>query len=224
MKKKYYVFELEATSFILNFMSIVIFIVFCLLTVLLVPSIINLDFNFALYMTSMILYFIFHEVLHSIAYSIHGGDFKRIVYGVKLESGVLYCLCKQNISKKCILYATMYPLIFIGILTYIIGIIFNFPLLIFLSICNLSGCIGDIFTFIFIKKLKDDIEFTEMDNPLYFAIYADYDVSKIKTSGIKFVEVRDDVERKDLKKITISKPSYFIIGLLVFLILIYLFL
>lgn len=217
MKKKYYIFELDSMGYLLNILSIVILIGMSVLTVNIWPDFFNryFELNFFLIITSCLLYFVLHEILHSIGYILHGASFKNIVYGIKLEKGVFYCLCKQNVSRKCILIATMYPLLFIGVITYIIGIIFNLSLLVILSILNLTGCIADICTFLFIKRLDKDIEFSEMDNPLYFAIYSSKDISSVKRKCIKYVKCSDSIERKDLKKITISKPSYIILILLI---------
>ena len=42
--------------------------------------------------------------------------------------------------------------------------------------------------FIYISKLNKNIEFSEFDNPIRFALEADYDVSKIKHYGLDFIE------------------------------------
>lgn len=212
--KKYYVFELDSLGVAINVISIVLLIIF-VIPLFVLKMTVKLN---GLFLILLIFYFMLHEIFHSIGYVIHGARFKNIVYGIKLEKGVFYCLCKQNISKKCIMNASMYPLFFIGILTYIIGFIFDAPLLILLSAFNISGASGDIITVIYLSKLKKDIEFSEMDNPLYFAVYADYDVSKVKHTGMNFIGVKDNIERNDLKKITISKTSYII--LLIFLVII----
>ncbi len=111
----------------------------------------------------------------------------------------------------------MYPFIFLGVIAFIIAIIFNNMLLLLLAMFNISGCAGDLVTFIFILKLKN-VEFSEMDDELKFAIYSDKDISSIKSIGIDYVECKDSIERKDFKKITISKYSY--IALIIFIVLI----
>lgn len=72
-------------------------------------------------------------------------------------------------------------------------------------------------TFNFISKLKN-VEFSEMDDKLKFAIYTDEDISKVKSIGIKYVECKNSIERKDFKKITISKYSYIALIILIVLI------
>ena len=111
----------------------------------------------------------------------------------------------------------MYPLFFIGVVTYIVSIIWNLPLLHLLSIFNISGCSGDIIMFIFISRLDKDIEFTEMDDPISFAIYSDKDVNKISHFGLKYLGTKEKVLRTDFKKIKVSKASYIIIIVLLVL-------
>jgi len=86
--------------------------------------------------------------------------------------------------------------------------IYELPMLVWLSIFNINGCSGDILMFIFMSRLKKDIEFTELDDPTSFAIYSDSDICKYNHFGLKYKGCYDSVERKDLKKITITKFSY----------------
>ena len=134
MIKKYYIFELGTTSFLLNFILIIIFAGLLFLSYLINPNILSPNIDIVMFIIYLFGYFLLHELLHSIGYVINGASFNKIVYGIKLEKGVFYCLCKQNISKKNISYSSIYPLFFIGILTYIIGIIFNFPLLVTIKV------------------------------------------------------------------------------------------
>jgi hypothetical protein len=171
--------------------------------------------NYALILMLIVPYFILHELLHSIAYVIHGADFKNITYGAHIEKGILCCLCKQNISKRCILTSLVYPLIFLGIIVYLIGILTNCGLLVVLSIMNISGCAGDIMMFIGLSTIKN-FEYSEYDNPMAFGIYTKEDFSKKKMLGLKYIETKDSLEKKDMKKVTISKVSwlYFIFMIL----------
>lgn len=151
-------------------------------------------------------YLLLHEILHSIAYVIHGAKFKNITYGMHLEKGILCCLCKQDISKKNILFSLLYPFFFIGLVTFLIGIILNIPVLVILSLLNISGCMGDFVMFYYLFKLKD-YEFSEYDDPIAFGLYTDHDLSKEKMIGIDFVEVKENLERRDLRKVVVSKES-----------------
>lgn len=217
MNKKYYLFKMKMgpltmVSFILFFLMIGITYLFGYI------ESINYVLNMNIFLL-LIIYFAYlflHELLHSLAYVIYGGKYNKITYGISLELGVLYCLCKQNISKKNILHSLMYPFIFIGIITYIISIIFNLPILLWLSIFNISGCSGDIIMFIFISRLKN-IEFSEMDDPISFAIYSKNDVSKISHYGLEYIGEKVKIERNDFTKIKVSKQSYYILAIMIIL-------
>lgn len=218
--KKYYIFEMDMTK--LNIVSLLLMVLMIIITIFLYPNNLMIEFsniNILVFFSLYIVWMFLHEILHSIAYTIYGGDFKKIVYGGYLEKGVLYCLCKQNITRKNILNALMFPLFYIGIVTYIIAIIFELPLLLFLSIANISGAAGDIIMFIYIFKLNKNIEFSEFDNPIQFAIYSDEDVTKTKHFGLNYIKTTKELSREDMKKIKISKITIiaFIIIILILL-------
>ena len=78
------------------------------------------------------------------------------------------------------------PFFVIGIFTYIVGVYFDIPILVMLSILNISGCSGDLVMFNFISKLKN-IEFTEFDDATSFALYSSNDISKFKHKGLKYI-------------------------------------
>ncbi len=215
-KKKYYIFSLDMTF--LNIFSFVILALVIGLTIIIDKNFLmdSIIWTFApnrLFLTFVliILYLMLHEVLHSIGYYIYGAKYKNIVYGIELEKGIFYCLCKQNVSKKNIMNSLMYPLFYIGIVTYIFSFILNSSYLLVLSIFNLSGCVGDIFTFLFVRKLDTDVEFSEFDDTTSFALYSDKDLSNGKHLGIKYITNVDKLERKDYKKIKVSKISYVIL-------------
>lgn len=229
MKKEYYIFKINLK--VLNIIANLLFIVFFVFTFLLFPNIIigffrySENFKFCLILIPiMMLYFGLHEVLHAIGYLIHGVSFKKLTFGIELEKGIFYCLCKQDISRKNILNSLLFPFFYIGIITYIIGIIFDLPLLTILSILNISGASADIMYFIFIIKLNEDIKFSELDDGTSFAILSATDVSKVKHIGLTYVGKRDKIKREDFKKIKISKLSYGVLIICIFLIVSCLFL
>ena len=219
-KKKYHLYKMDTIT--LSFIPIVLLAIVLIITWYLskdnVYGMIRLfDSNPGIILITMIAFLALHEVLHSVAYVIYGGKFDKIIYGIELEKGILYCLCKQNISKNNILHSLLYPFFFIGIVTYVIGIIYNLPLLLMLSIFNLSGCAGDLVMFSFISRLPKDIEFSELDDSISFAIYTDKDISKYKHFGIKYISENDTIERKDFEKIKISKASKYVLICLIIL-------
>ena len=73
-KKKYYLFELDMT--VLNIISILLFFFMIIITVLFykVGVIQNWNYSLGIVLMLMIPYLILHELLHSLAYVLHGAD------------------------------------------------------------------------------------------------------------------------------------------------------
>lgn len=218
-KKEYYIFKMDIAY--LNVISIILLFGLLIFNQYVVRynlfyKILEMENLFEL----VFLYFIYtiiHELLHALSYVLNGAKFKKVIFGIMLEKGILYCLCKQNISIKNILCSLLTPFFVIGIFTYIVGVYFDIPVLVMLSILNISGCSGDLVMFNFISKLKN-IEFTEFDDATSFALYSSNDISKCKHKGLKYIGKKDLVLRKDMKKIVISRISLaFIIFMVVLL-------
>ena len=218
-KKKYYLFSLNMT--ILNIFSFFLLFLFIGLAIIIdkeffLDSIIYIFESKRVLMTFILIfgYMILHELLHSLAYYLYGAKYKNIIYGIQLEKGIFYCLCKQNIRRKNILNALFFPLFYIGIMTFILSFILDSSYLLILSIFNISGCAGDIMTFLFISRLDREIEFSEFDDTTSFAIYTDKEINEKKHFGLKYIKSVSEIKRDDLQKIRISKASYIIIVLL----------
>ena len=203
-EEKYYIFEIN--SVIMQLISIIILVIMLILTAYLSDKIIITNKELKLILLLIIPYLILHELLHSIAYVIDGAHFKNITYGAHLEKGILCCLCKQNVSKRNILISLLFPFIIIGVITYIIGISINSTILVWLSILNISGCSADLIMFFDLLKLKD-FEYSEYDNPMAFGLYTSKDLSNAKLFGLKYIGKNEDLEKRNMKKISISKFS-----------------
>lgn len=217
--KKYYIFKMNMP--VLNVFSFVLLGIFIVIGMFIYKDFWK-DYTGNLLMMGIFLlayfgYMVLHELLHAFSYRIHGAKGKNITFGVHLEKSVLCCLCKQDISKKNICISLLYPFFFIGIVTYVIGAIFKIPMLFLLSIFNIGGCIGDIIMFLFIARLPKDIKYAEFDDPTSFAILSSEDLSNKNPFGLNFIEKKDKIEQKDMKKIRISKTSYIFISLLIVL-------
>lgn len=212
--KKYYLFEMKGSY--LNIISIILLLFLIFFTFFIKP---DMTFNNNEYLLFILLipYFILHELLHGFSYIIHGAKFKNITFGAHLEKGILCCLCKQNISKKNILFSLLYPFFWIGIVTYIMGILTNNITLVMLSIMNISGCSGDLIMVLNLFKLKN-FEYSEYDNPMAFGLYSGEDLSKKKMFGLKYLESVDTLEKNDLKKVSISKASIILFVLYILLV------
>lgn len=206
-EEKKYFYEMD--SVILNVVSIILLVIMLFITFTFTGiSMETINDNLLLLLLTMIPYFAFHEVLHSIGYVVNGAKFNRVTYGIHLEKGILCCSCKQEVKKHTIMWSLMYPFLFIGVITYIIGIICKIDILVILSILNISGCSGDLimfFAFLGLKKFK----FFEYDNPMAFGITTDIDMENKKLLALKKIE-EDNFKQTVDKKITVSKTSVII--------------
>jgi len=208
-----------------NILSIVIFILLMAFTLMIVDKISFVGDNFRLFMVIMFLYLILHEILHGIGYIIGGTKFKNTKYGICLEKGILYAMAMQEITKKNILISLQMPFMVIGVITYIIGIIFHLDLLIFLSIVNLMGASMDLIMFLYILKLPKDVIYSESGKNDEFVLISKEDLSKKKNMFFKVVSVKEykkeDYVFKNFKRFEISKFSivFFLILILDYIIM-----
>ena len=141
-------------------------------------------------------------------------------FTVTPEKGIFYCMCKDLISKKNIMISLMFPFFFIGVVTLVIGFIFNVPILIILSLFNIAGCAGDIAMFLSFLRLPS-FSYIDLDDCTGYVLVSEYDLSNYRLFGMNLVECGkydDSMRAKDFRKFTISKLSY-----VVFLIVIILF-
>ena len=214
--KKYYKFDLDIV--VANIVAIVILVLSFLLYLLLRKEG-NLFFP-GIGIVIMLLYFILHEIFHGIGYSLFAKNKKNIKYGAILEKSVFYAMCQEPINKKAIIVSLLFPLIFLTIITGIIGIIFKIDGLIILSILNLSGASGDILMLFLIFKLPDDIKYIDYDNNIGCYFVSKHDLSKYKSFGVKFIESKehkDSLINKKIPRIYISKSSKPVLVFLVIL-------
>lgn len=216
---------------ILNIISFLIFIPLIGLIYFISPTEFINYFDNCNYILLFSLYFIWiiiHELLHYIGFIMDKEvNNKNVVMGILLEKSICYCMCKQLISKKRILISLLMPLIFIGIVTLIIGIFINDMTLMLLSILNISGCSGDIMMFIFAAKLPTDIKYYDLDDPTSFNIMTTKEIDR-NPFGLKLISVDDYNDEitmaNDKKKITISKWSTIILFILIIAIIVSIFL
>ena len=160
--------------------------------------------------------------IHAIGFYISGVKRKNIVYGANLEKGIFYCMCKEEISKKGIMISLFFPFIFIGIITLVIGLVINSPYLIILSLLNIAGCAGDISMIISFIKLPD-FSYLDLDDCTGFVLVSENDLSKYKLFGVDLIESDSYTKlgkASNYKKITISKLSWIVFGILLFALLV----
>ena len=174
----------------------------------------------AILLVLMVFWLILHEIIHGIGFGLFKEVSKKnICFGMALEKGVFYCMCKQKISKKVILTSLLFPLTFIGIVTLIIGMIINSYTLVVLSVMNIAGAVGDMVMTLYFLKVSNDIIYVDLDDCTSFTVLSKEDLSSIDSRGVILKDsgiFNEDMCAKDKRRIVISKPSYMIlIGLLV---------
>ena len=222
MKKNldYYTYELDMVF--LNILSLVIFGVVWGLIIFITRGgyLWNSEHTGFLFI-SMILWLMLHEVLHGIGFSLFPEvNKKNIVFGMALEKGVFYCMCKQKITKKVILTSLLFPFTIIGVVTLIWGLIIHSYFLVILSIINISGAVGDLVMTCYFLKVPNDVIYLDLDDSTSFTVLSDKDLSKIKVRGIRLKtsgKYKESMDAKDRRKIVISKTSYIVLGVLVLL-------
>ena len=149
MKIRYYTYELNLK--LLNYWAILLFIILGTIVFFIERNdqyIFHL--NTITFFIWMFIWLIFHEILHGIGFLLFKNvKRKNITFGMFLEKGVFYCMCKQNIGKKIILTSLLFPMTIIGFMTLVVGMIINHYELVFLSILNIVSSIGDIIMIIY---------------------------------------------------------------------------
>jgi hypothetical protein len=147
----------------------------------------------------------------------------NIVFVMALEKGVLYCICKQKISKKVIFTSLLFPVTIIGIITLILGVIFKNTMLVYLSIFNIIGSIGDIVMSIYFCMCPNDVSYLDLDDCTSFTVLSRGNLSRIKVPGINLVssgKYNNSMKAKDKRKLVISKASWLILLIMFIIILI----
>lgn len=220
-KKKYYTYKLNMT--VLNILAMILFVVVSGLVWLIeYKDNYKLDVSIGIMFILMFLWLIIHEALHGIGFGIFKDvDRKNIVYGMFLERGVFYCMCKQNIGKRVILTSLLFPITIIGIVTLVIGMMINSFMLVYLSILNIVSSIGDIVMIVYFLKAPRDIIYLDLDDCTSFTVISSSDLGGVKVLGIELVSYGEYDDKKmvahNYKKITITKFSCIVLIIMLLL-------
>ena len=211
---KYY--KITYKKFLMLIVTILSFIIFFSMDEEILLSISNPYYQ----ILCLLFIFSFHELLHGIGFRFFGkAESKNINYGISLEKGVLYCSCKEEISKIGILVSLALPLIFLTMVPTLTGILLDINILLYIGIVNLLGASFDIVLFIDIIKFPKDIKYKDLDDEMSFILISNYDLRKYKNLGIKisYVDNYDNelIKSNNIKKIKISKFSYVSIFLII---------
>lgn len=215
---KYYTYKMN--MLFLNVFSVVLLVLMVFLTYLLTGSLSFIEDIKLISIVCIILWVFLHEILHSIGFmSLGKVKWRNVVYGAELEKGIFYCMCKQEISKANIIISLLFPLILIGIVTYIIGLSINNDLLILLSVFNISGAVGDIAMLIDIIRMPKDIKYLDLDDTTSFTILSKKNLSKNKYISIldKSGIYNEKIKAKDYTKLKVSKYSKYFLIIFIFI-------
>lgn len=223
-KEKYFTYQMDA--FKMNILAVVLFFGISLIMYKFVIGggyVIRID-----KLVVIVLWMILHELIHYVAFIIPKDvNEKNVTVGIYLEKGIFYCMCKQEISKKNILFSLCAPLFIIGIFTFILGVLLNNNLLTLLSIINISGSIGDIIMTILILKMPNDIRYVDFDDPTSFTLLTKKDVSKINVFGLDLIKHgfydKKTMHAKDFTKFGASTLSKIIMVIIVLVYIVLLF-
>ena len=224
-KRGYYTYKLSMT--VLNVLAIILLIIVGGLVLFLEHSDnYTIMIDLPLLIIIMFFWLLLHELLHGIGFALSRDvDKKNITFGMFLEKGVFYCMCKQNISKKSALVALLFPITIIGIITLIIGMIINSYELVFLSVFNIMSSIGDIVMSIYFLKCPSDITYLDLDDCTSFTVISSNNLDNIKVPGIildkKGIYNEKEMVAKDKRKLVISPLSYILIFIIVILFIFY---
>ena len=110
---------------------------------------------------------VIHELIHGIGWSLFTKDgFKDIEFGVMLDSLTPYCTCSQPLSKGQYILGAMLPLITLGILPMIAGILIGSFYTMMMGVIMTSSAAGDILIVLKILRYKSRAkDVVYMDHP-----------------------------------------------------------
>lgn len=215
----YYTYELDLVF--LNILSLVIFgITWVIVMILGGSNYLWSSHNVGFLVIFMVLWLMLHEVLHGIGFYLFPSVRKsNIVFGVALEKGVFYCMCKQKIGKRVILTSLLFPFVFIGIVTLIWGMIIQSYYLVMLSILNIAGAVGDLVMICYFLKVPNDVIYMDLDDCTSFTVLSKDDLTSFNVKGVKLKNFGEydasNMIAKDKRRLIVSKTSYIVlIGLL----------
>lgn len=101
--------------------------------------------GFTLLFVVFLILVVVHELIHGISWSFFSEHhFKDIEFGFMKESLTPYCTCKAPLSKKPYIFGALMPLVILGIIPMIIGIVSGSLFMLILGILMTVSAGGDI--------------------------------------------------------------------------------
>lgn len=105
-----------------------------------------------------------HELIHGIAWAIFAKNgFKSISFGANWRQMILYCHCSEPLKVRHYAIGALAPLVILGIIPAIVGIIILNPYWLLFGILFIASAIGDIM--VAWKLRKENPENTILDHP-----------------------------------------------------------
>lgn len=115
----------------------------------------------------MLVLIVVHELIHGISWSFfapHG--FKDIEFGIMMQYLTPYCTCLAPLKKSRYVFGSAMPLIILGILPMIAGIVLRNPAVLLMGIIMADGAAGDIMVIARVLGYKSSAEdIVYMDHP-----------------------------------------------------------
>lgn len=122
----------------------------------------GLEFKFSteiiIYILILILSIPIHELLHGLGWSIFCKEgFKSVRFGIMKPSFTPYCSCKEPLSFKGYLIGGILPLILLGLLPCVLGILIQSSGILFLGFFGVISAGGDMAIILNLLKYRDGI-------------------------------------------------------------------
>lgn len=179
--KKYYRFDMNIKT--MNILASIFYVIFF---IYLFANTYFSEFEFDfIALLGLFVYFGLHEICHGIGYALFAKDKKNIKFGVIMEKGVFYAMCQEEISRVGILVSLMFPIIILTILPLPFAFIYKNSIVLFFTITNLIGAIGDMLLAVLVLKLPKNITYIDFDNNIGAYFICDKDISNISSLGLK---------------------------------------
>ncbi len=134
--------------------------------------IVNREFDFSRYnlivlLVLLIVLTVIHELIHGTCWSIFTPHrFKDIEFGFMKSSLTPYCTCLVPLKKGQYIFGTVMPLVLLGIIPMIIGIVIGNPNALFIGIIMADAAAGDIMVIDQILRYKSNAkDIVYLDHP-----------------------------------------------------------
>lgn len=220
--RKYYRFDMDLK--LMNILASVLYIIFF---IYIYANTYFATFEFTyLALLGLFLYFALHEICHGIGYALYAKNKKNIKFGVVMEKGVFYAMCQEEISREGIIVSLIFPIIILTIIPLPFAIYYKSSIILFYSITNLIGAIGDILLIKLVLELPKDITYIDYDNNIGAYFLCNEDISEFKSLGLKCAESKKHEEKLINKGISslyisdFSKKFFLILGAIIILLFI----